>query len=47
MKKVLITLVLVIALVATFFAGRAYTLLTLEVIDANHVQSMGEVHTYD
>lgn len=47
MKKVLITLAVIITLVATFFAGRYYTLATLEVLDERSVQSMGQVHIYD
>lgn len=47
MKKVLVTLAIIIALVVSFFCGRAYTLRTLEVLDDHSVQSMGHVHVYD
>lgn len=47
MKKLVILIVILVALVGAFFLGRTYTLATLEVLDDHTVQSMGQVHTYN
>lgn len=47
MKKLVMLVAILVALVGAFFLGRTYTLNTLEILDEYHVQSMGEVHVYD
>jgi hypothetical protein len=47
MKKLVMLIAILVALVGAFFLGRTYTLETLEILDNHHVVSMGEVHVYD
>ena len=47
MKKLIMLIAILVALVGAFFLGRIYTLNTLEILDNHHVVSMGEVHVYD
>lgn len=47
MKKLVMLIIILVALVGAFFLGRVYTLNTLEILDIHHVASMGEVHVYD
>lgn len=47
MKKLVMLIAILVALVGAFFLGRIYTLNTLEILDNHHVVSMGEVHVYD